>query len=267
MTSNTLTKGVLVGAGVCVAVVAVAAIVQRGVRLSSYAALSPAAAAVFLAAGSGLLIAAGVATVDRSTGSLGALSALAAIAWLCPVVVGWDTAPPIVASTATLLALLLAPVLFHVLAAPLGHLPDPYRRSVVGIGYALAAVAGLTLVVTDDPFFDLYCWRTCTDNVLLLVNAPGIARLSETALRWTVVIIGVVSLLAAGSWFFTSSALARRVSWVTAVPAAAAVAAEVVYAGALLIDPAEGPERIRSSRSSSSALQHCSLSPRDWFRW
>src|SRR5436190_10885 len=72
-------------------------------------------------------------------------------------------------------------------AIPASDSPLTYRGAsraaqVLGIG------AGT--VTTRDPFLDVYCWRQCSDNPLLVHAAPDLAR--------AFVVAGLVSSIAIG---------------------------------------------------------------------
>ena len=68
--------------------------------------------------------------------------------------------------------------------APTGRLESSFRRGAVVGGYVLTAAVSIGRALLRDPFLDLYCWRNCSDNALLVDAEPGIrARVRRRRLR------------------------------------------------------------------------------------
>lgn len=84
--------------------------------------------------------------------------------------------------------------------------------------------------------------RRCTDNVLVVLSDPVVARWVWTGWLWAAVLVGCV--LAAGvvvrAWA-VSTPVARAAGWPVLVTAGLANLAEAAYAAALLGRPAEHP--------------------------
>ncbi|MGI8694285.1 MAG: sensor histidine kinase [Geodermatophilaceae bacterium] len=244
MTRGVVARVLLIAVCVAYGGVGLVAIANRGQLVTTYADVSGQAALAFVAAGLGLIAAGCLAATDRATGSLWALCILAGAAWLSPALVGWESGPAVVRSTGMVLAPFLLPLLVHLLlAAPSGRLRGPPERGAAAAAYGLAVTASVALVVTRDPFLDLYCWSNCTDNTFLLASDPQLAR--QIGLAWlvAVVLIGVLTLPAAAWRLVVATSATRTQAWTTVLPAALAATTEAGYAVALLRDPAESPTR------------------------
>ena len=212
--------------------IAVAAIPGEPDAPASYAAASPEARAVLLIAGSALIAAAVVAAGQARTRRLALLAAIAATAWLAPELEGWDGAPGLVRSLAVVAAPALPVVLLALVRAP---------RPVVVAAAALAAAVALAQMLLHDPFFDVYCWRRCDDNDLLVRSEPGVVRTLGHVWAGAVVATGALVLAVAARRLATASAAARRALLPVLAAAAAGGMAEAAHGAALLAAPLEDP--------------------------
>lgn len=116
-------------------------------------------------------------------------------------------------------------------------------RTAVAAAYAIATACSIGTLVTRDPFLDVYCWRQCSNNPLLVHANPDVAHAFVTA--------GLVSSIAGGS--VAAAVAARRLVAMTRAgrmllaPALAGVAlvaaGEAARGGALLAVPLEDPGR------------------------
>lgn len=116
----------------------------------------------------------------RPTWPSGSLLVLAAGLWFSPAWVAWRDGPPIVRSLAMVAAMFTPLVLAWIIAG----FPDagtllPRRRRVLGVAGAALAVAAAIFAVSYDPFLDVGCWATCSDNALLILS---VSPLAETAM-------------------------------------------------------------------------------------
>jgi signal transduction histidine kinase len=194
----------------------------------TYRAESGAAALIGAAAG-GLLIAA-AAALGRHTPS-GLLLALAAL-WFAQDLPALGDSAALLRSVATAAACLTAAVVLHL---ALGRLTRLTRA-----GYLVAAVIALATATLRDPFRDVYCWRQCSSNPLLIHPASQVVRVA-----------GLVAALAFG--YLSIAVVVRRLHAATQVRRAqlaplligvALVAAgEAARATALLTVPLEDPRR------------------------
>jgi signal transduction histidine kinase len=215
-----------------------------GGGITSYAGASGAADAADVLAGVGLVLAGALAWARARTRLLGLLTMLAGLAWLGPDWEGWAGAPSLVRSLGAAASFFFPPVLFHLsLALPSGRIATRARRVAVAAVYAVAAVVSVGSALFRDPFLDPYCWRTCSDNALLVHADPGLASAlgdvwTRFALAAGVVVVGI------GLWRIArATAPARRVLLPALVPLGIAAAGEAAYAVALLRTPLEDPER------------------------
>jgi signal transduction histidine kinase len=145
-----------------------------------------------------------------------------------------DAGAPIAAALALHLAL----------ALPDGRLSRA-GPAAVRAAYLAATISFVGTVTTRDPFLDVYCWRQCSDNPLLVHAAPGVAR--------AFVVTGLVSSIAIGGlavgvvvWrIVAASRVGRTLLAPVLIPAGLVAAAEVARGVALLLWPIEDPQRAR----------------------
>lgn len=150
--------------------------------------------------------------------------------------------PRSIADAAAPIAVALA--LHLTLALPDGRLSRA-GRAAVGAAYLAAAISFVGTVTTRDPFLDVYCWRQCSTNPLLVHAAPGLAR--------AFVVAGLVSSIAIGGlavgvvvWrIVAASRVGRALLAPLLIPAGLVAAAEAARGGALLLWPIEDPQRAR----------------------
>jgi signal transduction histidine kinase len=215
----------------------------------------PVAPTTYAAAGSGLalaglvaglaLIAAGCAVAwDGRAGSLGTVAVLLGAVWLAPDWVGWEAGPALVRSVAMAAAPFFLPLLAHlVLAAPGGRVAGRRQRAALGLLYGAAAAVAVGRALFRDPFLDPHCWSNCTDNVFLVDADPGLADTLGDVWLWASLAGGVALAGLASVRLAAATRPARAAAWPVLAPAALAALALAAYAAALLIEPAEDPER------------------------
>ncbi len=233
-----------------VALLAAAAIVSTlllvprstGVPPTTYSGASALAGAAAVLAGL-LLLAAGLAAlIARPRGSTALVATLAAVAWLAPDWVGWESGAPVLRSLGMVVTPFLPSLLFHlVLAAPSGRVPSFWARvTLIGL-YAVAGVVSIGQALFRDPFLDRYCWSNCTDNVFLVRGEPDLARLLSDI--WLLSVATGAGVVALAVWRVArGTTVARRQLGPTLAAGAAVAVAEASYAVTLLGDPAESPE-------------------------
>jgi signal transduction histidine kinase len=214
------------------------------VGATSYAGASEAAGAADALAGLGLVLAGALAWTRPRTRTVGLLAMLAALAWVAPNWEGWVGGPSIVRSLGAAAWPFFLPLLFHLaLAVPSGRLKARAARLAVAAAYALAASVSLGLALFRDPFFDPYCWRTCSENSFLVDAQPSLAdTIGDFWGRWALVLGAAVAVVAVRR-LTAATAPARRVLMPTLIPLVVAGLAEVTYAVALLDDPLEDPDK------------------------
>jgi signal transduction histidine kinase len=216
---------------------------STGVPPTTYSGASTLAGGASVLAGLTLLAAGLAALIARPRGSTALVATLAAVAWLAPDWVGWESGAPVLRSLGMVVAPFLPPLLFHlVLAAPSGRVPSRSARVILIGLYAVAGAVSIGQALVRDPFLDRYCWSNCRDNVFLVRGEPDLARLLSDI--WLLsVAAGAGAVVAMGVWRVARETMvARRQLGPTLAAGAAVVAAEASYAVTLLGDPAESPE-------------------------
>lgn len=210
----------------------------------SYAATSTSAAIVDLAAGLGLVVAGVAYGLPRQRWSVGLLAAMLGVAWLSADWIGWDDGPAIARSAAMIVAPFLLSLVVHLsLAFPTGRVTGRTARSLVALSYGAAAFVSLAWALLRDPFFDRYCWANCTDNSFLVRAEPDLTR-SLTSLWLYFSLATAVVLVSSCAWRLSRASRAARRTLAPLFGSAALVAAtQALYAGLLLADPAENPDR------------------------
>jgi signal transduction histidine kinase len=224
----------VVGAVAVLCAIAVASI-EPAAAPTAYAAASPAARAALLVAGFSLILAGAVAATQRRTRRLGLLASIAAVAWLGPEIEGWAGGPESLRSLSVVAAPVLPALLLALAGAP---------RTLVAATAAAAAAIALAWLVLRDPFLDVYCWRTCGDNALLVQAEPGLVRALGHGWNAAVVATGVLVVVIAARRLAVAGPAARRALLPIVVAVAATGAAEAAYAGALLHTPTEDPHLV-----------------------
>ncbi len=159
----------------------------EGSPSSSYAGHSPAAAALFVAAGLGLTLAGLAASRTRQAPHLADLAMLAGFLWFAPAWVGWHGGPPLARSLGMVASAFVLPVIVHVVLAFLdGRGRRPAASALIIALYVEAALSALVLALVRDPFYDPTCWNNCTDNVFLIHSMPDLAHAVQVTDRWFV---------------------------------------------------------------------------------
>jgi signal transduction histidine kinase len=211
---------------------------------TSYSGASPAADAADALAGLGLVLAGALAWMHSRTRTLGLVAMLAGLAWLAPDWEGWNGASSVVRSVGAVASPFYLALLLHLaLAAPSGRLGTRSARLAVAAVYALAIAVSVGLALFRDPFFDPYCWQTCSENAFLVEAHPGLAGTLGDVWTRAALVIGAAIAVVATRRLAVASATARRVLLPTIVPLAVAGVAEVAYAVVLLHDPLEDPDK------------------------
>jgi signal transduction histidine kinase len=193
-----------------------------------------------LAAGAALVVGGSLLLFERVTGRFGLVAIFTGLAWLAADWVGWAGGPPLVRSSAEVVAPFLLPLLLHLtLAAPRGL----GQRSIplVVLAYSLVALTIVASAVVRDPTLDPYCWRNCTQNVFLVASQPGIAGGLQVA--WLVLSLagGLAIAVAAVSRLSLGPAVARRSLAVILLPAAALGIGIAGHATAVFLHHPESP--------------------------
>jgi signal transduction histidine kinase len=205
----------------------------------TYRAASRAAQLVGVGAGAALVVTA--LLTGRVTITL-LLLALAAV-WFGQDLAALGDAAALPRSIADATAPVAAALALHLaLALPDGRLSRKGRPA-AGAAYLAAAVSVVGTVTMRDPFLDIYCWRQCSSNPLLVHAAPDLAR--------AFVVAGLVSSIAIGGlavgvvvWrIFAASRLGRVMLAPALIPVGLVGAFEAVRGAALLLSPLEDPQR------------------------
>jgi signal transduction histidine kinase len=232
---------------VLVVAAGVVAVVSVGLALSadtptSHAATSTSLALLTTVAGLLLVGSGAVRTWTGRGGSSGLVVLALGLAWWAPVWVGWDDGSALARSLA-MVAVPFAPALLLHLAAclPAGTLPSRPLRLAVAAAYGVAAAYSLTRAAVRDPFLDLYCWSNCSDNVLLLVARPGLARPLEVVGIAAGGLTALAAAVVALRRLAATSAVGRRTRAPVLVPVALAAGAIAWHSVLLQARPPEDP--------------------------
>jgi len=116
-------------------------------------------------------------------------------------------------------------------------------RTAVAAAYAIAAACAIGTLVTRNPFLDVYCWRRCSDNPLLVHADPGVAHAFVTAGLVATSAMGVIAATVATLRLATTTRTARVLLAPALAGVAITAAAEAARGGALLAVPLEDPGR------------------------
>jgi signal transduction histidine kinase len=211
---------------------------------TTYAGLSPGAAAAELTAG-WALAGAGIAAWWRRPGApAGPLALLGAFAWFSPDWIGWQTGPGGVRAIALAAqGLTFAAVVQLALGAPTGWpASKPARRLIIATWSGTIAI-GIGRVLFYNPFTDPACVTWCTANPLLAAGSQTAAR----ALDWAELgLCALVAFAVAGlgaRLVAKASVAARRTLSPILLPAALFVGAWTVRVIVVDATPGEDPAR------------------------
>jgi len=209
--------------------------------VTTYGETSALARLATVAAGISLLSAgAGAWWVRRHAPAV--LAVLAGIAWTAEDWIGKEQAPGAVRSLAMVASPFLLPLVVHLaLARPRNGKPDPPARALVNAAYALAAVVSLGQAAFRDPLYDRWCWRNCTDNVLLVRADVDVAQALHLLRLVGTTAVGVGLVVACVAGLRRATPVARGASADVLVPAALVGTAEATYATLLWVRPDEDP--------------------------
>ena len=226
---------------------AVAAVlsVDRGADLATtYAGALPAARVADIAAGLGLIVAGGLATIQPRTRRLGVLALLAGLAWFGADWEGAESAESVLRSFGAALTPLTLVFVFHlVLAAPDGRVRSRAARLAIVAAYVVLGCLTLARALLRDPLLDLYCWRNCSENSFLIHADAGVASAVDRLLLWSALAVGLG--LVGFGWrrLMRATGPGRRALLPIIGPALLVGASEATYAITLLRTPLEDPDR------------------------
>jgi signal transduction histidine kinase len=136
----------------------------------------------------------------------------------------------------------VAVALHLVLAFPAG-LRTRGDRAVAAAGYLVAAAVGAGTIAFRDPFLDVYCWRQCSANPLLVHANPEVAHGLATAGRLSAIALAAAALAVAAHRLVAAGPAGRIRLAPVLVPAAAVALTEAARGVALLAVPLEVPGR------------------------
>ena len=208
---------------------------------TSYAGASTIAAAAGLVAGIGLLAAGSALWLERGRDREAFLLVLVGAAWFAPEWVGWEDGPSIVRSVGAVLAPFLPALLLDLVATISGS--RVARLSSYAV-YAGTAVVSLGRALLRDPFLDPRCWSNCTENSFLVGANQGIARALDSWLPRLTLVTGVLVISFAARRAVVARPAAKRHELPLLIALALAGAAEAAYGLSLILDPAEGAQRM-----------------------
>src|SRR3954447_20184798 len=205
----------------------------------SYRAASGSAQLVGIGAGAALVIAALLSA--RVTIAL-LLLALAAL-WFGQDLAALGDSAALLRSLAGGAAPFTAALALHLaLALPDGRLSRA-GRAAAGAAYLASAVSAVGTVITRDPFLDVYCWRQCSSNPLLVHAAPDVERAFVIAGLGVSITAGTVSVAVVAGRISAASLLGRVLLAPALIPVALVAASEAARGVAFLLSPVEDPQR------------------------
>jgi signal transduction histidine kinase len=203
----------------------------------TYRAASHAAQVLGVSAGAALVIAA----LLRPRLALALLLLALAATWFAQDLEALGASAALPRSLAGVIAPMAAALALHLaLASPEGRLS---RAGWVGAGvaYLAAAVSAVGTAAVRDPFLDVYCWRQCSENPLLVHVAPNLARAFVVAGMVSSIAIGTVAVAVVAWRIVTASRVGRRLLAPVLIPAGLVAASEAARGAGLLLSPLEDP--------------------------
>ena len=231
------------------AVTAVAALVALGIAALALFALpasespltyrgaSGAAQVLGVGAGAALVIAA-LLTARRMIALV--LLALAAV-WFAQDLGALGDSAALVRSVADGATPMAAALALHLaIGFPEGRLSRRVRAA-AATAYLAAAVSAVGAATVRDPFLDVYCWRQCSENPLLVHAAPNVARAFVVAGLVSSIAIGTVAIAVVAWRIVTATRVGRRLLAPVLIPAGLVAASEATRGAALLLSPLEDP--------------------------
>jgi signal transduction histidine kinase len=225
------------------AVIAIAALAIFAIPASeaplTHRAASHGAQIVGVSAGAALVIAA----LLKAKGYVALLLLALAAVWFAQDVAALGGSAALVRSIAGGAAPFAAALALHLaLALPEGRLSRA-GRAVAVTAYLAATVSAVATVTLRDPFLDVYCWRACGDNPLLVHALPGLAHAFVVAGYAASIAAGAVAVGVAVWRVFAASRVGRALLAPVLIPAGAVAASEMARGAALLLSPLEDPGR------------------------
>jgi signal transduction histidine kinase len=231
----------LAAAAVAIAVVAMVAL--PGEPPATYRAASHAATVVAIAAGAALVAAALVTYVLTHRTAVALLLLALAVLWFGQDLQALGDSEALIRSLATGAGALTAAVALQLaLALPDGRL-SRNERGVAGAAYLASALSAAGMLVLRDPFLDVYCWRECAGNPLLVHSAPHVARAFVVAGIGVAIVVSSAVVVVVARRLVAATSVRRRLLAPALVPAALLATAEAGRGVALLAVPLEDPQR------------------------
>ena len=225
------------------AVGAIAAVDPGADPLTTYAAAFPAARVADLLAGLSLIVAGALACTRPGIRPLGVLVLLAGLAWFGADWEGAEDGPPLLRSLGALVAPFSLVLVLHLaLVVPGGRMRSSPARIAIVAAYAITTAVSIGRALVRDPLLDLYCWRNCADNTLLVHADAEIASVLGDLWQWSALAIALGLVGVAWHRLLTATRAARRVALPLLGPAVLVGLTEAAYAAALLGRPLEDPE-------------------------
>jgi signal transduction histidine kinase len=217
-------------------------VARQGGDITSFAAFSPALAAIGVLPALGLLLAATELLVDRHDRPAGLLAAATAVTWALPVVAAWIAVAAPVRSTATATSSLLLPLVLHLVvrSLPLAR-GSRAATGLVVAGYAVGVLSAGTWALLTDPFLDVSCWANCSVNSFLVHPAPQLSDRLQDAARIASAVLAVGLLLVGADEFRRSTPSAQASAVAVTLSGGATVVAVAVDGLSLVFSPARRP--------------------------
>jgi signal transduction histidine kinase len=230
-------------AAVALVVVGVAALALFAIPASdlplTYRETSHAAQVLGIGAGVALIVAA-LRAVPAAIALL--LLALAAV-WFGQDLAALGDSAARLRAVATGAAPFAAALALHLaLALPEGRL-SPRGGAAVGAAYLTTTIIAVGTVALRDPFLDVYCWRQCGKNPLLVLTSPDLARAFVLAGLVSSIVLGVLAVGVVVWRIVAASRVGRALLAPALISAGLVAASEAARGAALLVWPFEDPHR------------------------
>jgi signal transduction histidine kinase len=238
-----LDRSAAVTGALALAVIAIAALAIFATPASeapvTYRATSPVARVVGLGAGAAVVAAA----LLRTRGPVALLLLALAALWFGQDLAALGDSAALIRSIAVGAAPLAAAVALHLaLALKEGRLSRS-GRAAAATAYVAAATVAVGTLTLRDPFLDVYCWRACGGNPLLVHAVPRAAHAFVVAGCALSVAAGAVAVGVAVARLRAASRVGRALVAPALVPAALVAGSEAARGAVLLRSPLEDPGR------------------------
>ena len=178
-------------AGVATLLVAIGLALLLSSPLLATAALSTSTRLSAVVSCVAMVAAAWLAATAPTARARAVVTPLLAVAMICPILVGWVDGPTFVRAAARACALLVVPLVLHLLLTGL----DPIRRRALRVwlrvSYGTTIAVAIVALVARDAFYDIRCWADC-DIPPLVAGLPLAVTRTSAFFELGVTVVGLV---------------------------------------------------------------------------